>query len=220
MYHRAFHRAGILAFAVALCVATGCDRGQTRSDDTRTQRTDESQPSEDLLASKGEDCSRDPDCSGYLRCLDGTCRIPPAVEGRRDEQTPVVTLSPPAEANAEPVDFYVELATNADQRRRGLMFRENMADGWGMLFVYPDEAQRSFWMKNTYIPLDMVFLDGAGRVVNVVTSAEPQTLTARRSADPARFVLEVNAGTASDAGIGPGWTMSVEHVPEAHSPER
>jgi len=202
-------------------LAVGCDRGQTRSDDTRGGEVETSNDSGDLLESKGDSCWRDPDCSGYLRCLEETCRIPPAVEGRADEETPVVTLSSPDdESGAEPAEYDVELATTAAERRRGLMFRPKLAAGWGMLFVYPREAPRSFWMKQTYIGLDMVFMDGEGRVLNVIESAEPRTLEPRRSEGAARFVLEISAGAAADAGIEPGWRMSTENVPDAHTPDR
>ena len=232
---------GLAVLALALLTAGACDRGQKRSDETEDTPAESNGGDEEsnagetsgLLESEGEDCSRDPDCSGYLRCLEGTCTIPPAVEGRHDADTPVVTLSPPDDAatadggdgsedaeEAESVEFYVELAKTAAERRRGLMYRERLADGWGMLFVYPRDAPRSFWMKNTYIPLDMVFIDTRGNVVSIIESAEPQTLTARRSEGPARFVLELNAGVAAESGIAPGWQMSVDNIPDAYSPER
>ena len=69
-----------------------------------------------------------------------------------------------------------------------------MPDGQGMLFIFPDMAPRSFWMKNTLIPLDMLFFDAAGRLVSVFENVPPHSLQARRSAADARFVLELNGG--------------------------
>ncbi len=71
-----------------------------------------------------------------------------------------------------------------------------------MLFIYEDDAIRSMWMKNTYIPLDMVFARADGSVTNVLTDAVPQTLDSQYSSEPARYVLELNAGTARRLGIG------------------
>ena len=72
-----------------------------------------------------------------------------------------------------------------------------------MLFVFDEAAPRQFWMKNTQIPLDMLFFASDGRLVNVVHSAEPFSLTARNSAGPARYVLELNGGVAAKIDIQP-----------------
>ena len=104
----------------------------------------------------------------------------------------------------EELEFDVYLATDFEQQRRGLMFVRDMPERTGMLFVYDSEETRSMWMKNTYIPLDMVFARTDGSVVNVVTDTVPQTLTSHRSTEPARYVLELNAGTARRLGIGTG----------------
>ncbi len=104
----------------------------------------------------------------------------------------------------EELEFDVYLATDFEQQRRGLMFVRDMPERTGMLFVYDSEETRSMWMKNTYIPLDMVFARTDGSVVNVVTDTVPQTLTSHRSTGPARYVLELNAGTARRLGIGTG----------------
>ena len=102
----------------------------------------------------------------------------------------------------EELKFDVYVATSFEQQRRGLMFVRSMPERTGMLFVYEREDTRSMWMKNTYIPLDMVFARADGSVVNVVPDTVPQTLTSHRSAGPARYVLELNAGTARRLGIG------------------
>lgn len=73
-----------------------------------------------------------------------------------------------------------------------------------MLFVFGDSAPRSFWMKNTALPLDIIFIDDNGTVVNVAATTTPYSETPIPSAGPARYVLEVNAGFAAAHGIGPG----------------
>ncbi len=102
----------------------------------------------------------------------------------------------------EELQFDIYLATSFEQQRRGLMFVRGMPERTGMLFIYDREEIRSMWMKNTYIPLDMVFARADGSVVNVVTDTVPQTLNSNRSAEPALYVLELNAGTARRLGIG------------------
>ena len=102
----------------------------------------------------------------------------------------------------EPLQFDVYLARSWEQQRQGLMFVRQMPETTGMLFIYPGEDVRSMWMKNTYIPLDMVFARADGSVINVITDTVPQTLHSNKSARPARYVLELNAGTARRLGIG------------------
>ena len=97
----------------------------------------------------------------------------------------------------------VEFASDEAQRRRGLMYREELPAGTGMLFIYQGEGMRAFWMKNTLIPLDMVFFDRAGRFVSLHRDVPPLTLALRRSTAPAQYVLELNAGEAERLGIGP-----------------
>ncbi|MDJ0710396.1 MAG: DUF192 domain-containing protein [Woeseiaceae bacterium] len=102
----------------------------------------------------------------------------------------------------ERLEFEVYLATDYEQQRRGLMFVRDMPERTGMLFIYETEEIRSMWMKNTYIPLDMIFARADGTVVNVVRDTVPQTLSSNRSTAPARYVLELNGGTARRLGIG------------------
>lgn len=98
----------------------------------------------------------------------------------------------------------VELALSDDDRERGLMFRKSLADGTGMLFVFPDASPRRFWMKNTLIPLDMIFADVDGLVLGCVQNAEPMTLTDRTEPGDAKYVLEVPGGWCQGHAIGPG----------------
>ncbi len=92
------------------------------------------------------------------------------------------------------IDVY--LALSSEQQARGLMHVRELPEMTGMLFVYADDGYRSMWMKNTYIPLDMLFVRGDGTVSSIVRDTEPLSLRSIRSAEPVRFVLELNAGMA------------------------
>jgi hypothetical protein len=103
-----------------------------------------------------------------------------------------------------PHKFHVELATTPAQLEQGLMFRRTLAPDAGMLFDFKTPSPVSMWMKNTFIPLDMVFIDAGGRVINIAERTVPQSLDPVAAAAPARAVLEVNGGTAARLGIKPG----------------
>lgn len=98
-----------------------------------------------------------------------------------------------------------EVARTAEERARGLMFREEVVDGSGMLFVFEDEAPRSFWMRNTYIPLDIAFIDAAQRVVDI-QQMEPLDEDFTDSRGAAMYALEVRQGWFAEQGIEPGMT--------------
>ncbi|UZD92307.1 DUF192 domain-containing protein [Cognatishimia activa] len=100
--------------------------------------------------------------------------------------------------------FTVEVADNAAERSRGLMGRPSMPMSSGMLFVYHQTKPLAFWMRNTLIPLDMIFLDENGVVVRVHHNAVPLDETPIPSGAPARYVLEVNAGLSKALGINAG----------------
>ncbi|SDN31817.1 hypothetical protein SAMN05216196_101128 [Lutimaribacter pacificus] len=103
--------------------------------------------------------------------------------------------------------FSVDLALSAEERARGLMFVEKMPASRGMLFVYPRPGPASFWMKNTLIPLDMIFLDTTGTVRHVHHRAKPGDLTPIDGGDGILAVLEINGGLAKSLGIVPGSQM-------------
>lgn len=112
--------------------------------------------------------------------------------------------------------FTAELATTPAQQEHGLMERATLAPDHGMLFVFPDEQPRTFWMKNTLIPLDILFFDAARRLVAIQAEAQPcraDPCPLYPSAVPARYVLELNAGTAARLGIRMGdvITFSARH---------
>ena len=98
----------------------------------------------------------------------------------------------------------VEVAATPETRTRGLMWRKELPAGQGMLFVFPEEEVQSFWMRNTLIPLDMLFINSAGRIVGIIERAEPRTLTGRSVGVPGRYVLEVPGGWSRKMGITRG----------------
>jgi hypothetical protein len=87
------------------------------------------------------------------------------------------------------------------------MFRKHLDDNAGMIFVFPDEAPRNFWMHNTPIPLDMIFADSKGVVTGIVANAEPYSDKLLGVAGNAEYVLEVNGGFCAKNGINPGDKM-------------
>lgn len=100
--------------------------------------------------------------------------------------------------------FTVELATTSDERSRGLMYRRELASDHGMLFIYPRPREVSMWMKNTYLPLDMLFLDAAGRVVRIAERTTPLSREVISSGERVLAVLEVPGGTAERLDLARG----------------
>jgi uncharacterized membrane protein (UPF0127 family) len=103
--------------------------------------------------------------------------------------------------------FTVELAETQEKQALGLMFRDSLPDDRGMLFVFPGEAMRGFWMKNTRIPLDIFYFDSDLKLVSVAENTQPcqtRQCPGYRSASPARYVLELNSGKAAELGVQTG----------------
>lgn len=98
----------------------------------------------------------------------------------------------------------VEVARTDAERERGLMKRERLEAGHGMLFVFETEDEHVFWMKDTLVPLDIIFIDGLGTIVGVVARAEPLTTSPRTVGVPSRYVLEVPGGWAEERGVRAG----------------
>lgn len=96
-----------------------------------------------------------------------------------------------------------EVARTPEEREQGLMYRESLADGRGMLFVFPDSQVRSFWMKNTFIPLDIGYMDANLQIVDI-QAMQPESEETHTSAAPAMFALEVPLGWFEKEGIGVG----------------
>jgi uncharacterized membrane protein (UPF0127 family) len=100
--------------------------------------------------------------------------------------------------------FNVEVADDAEEQQKGLMFREKMSASAGMLFVYERPHTARFWMKNTLIPLDMIFLDKNGRVTRIAENAKPLDETPIDGGDNVLMILEINGGMARGLGITVG----------------
>lgn len=141
----------------------------------------------------------------------GSCRGAPPAAARSAAPPPprAILESPSGRATA----VRIELARTPAEHERGLMFRRELGPDQGMLFVFPDSRERTFWMQNTLIPLDMIFIDDARTVVGIVADAEPLTTTARAVGLPSRYVLEVNGGFCAAHGIAKGDRVRFEGVP-------
>ena len=105
------------------------------------------------------------------------------------------------ESGAGTLSFEVELAISPEQRRQGLMFRERLDADQGMLFDFGRTAPVTMWMRNTFIPLDMLFIAADGRIARIVADTEPLSDAVIGSGGPVRAVLELPAGTSAERGI-------------------
>jgi uncharacterized membrane protein (UPF0127 family) len=131
-----------------------------------------------------------------------------------DTQTPAAPASAQAdgvhretvvvETSRGPVTFYAEIADDDAERARGLMFRREMARDHGMLFEFEAARPQSFWMRNTHLSLDRIFIGADGRIVNIAENATPYSDAPIPSAGPAIGVLEINAGLSRELGIAAG----------------
>jgi uncharacterized membrane protein (UPF0127 family) len=126
----------------------------------------------------------------------------PAAGGAADLETLVIGT-----ASGEKT-FHVEVADEPQERSRGLMFRRSMADDHGMLFDFEEEEPASFWMRNTYIPLDMIFIEADGTIESIAERTTPLSEKSVRSRGPVRYVLEINGGLSETLGIEPGDTVT------------
>src|SRR5512141_156916 len=108
-----------------------------------------------------------------------------------------------------------EVASDDMQRSQGLMYRRMLPENWGMLFVFPDAMPQSFWMKNTYLPLSIAFIDERGVIVNI-DDMKPLTTDPHPSAKPAKYALEMNQGWFAKRGIKAGAKVQgLEKAPAA-----
>jgi uncharacterized membrane protein (UPF0127 family) len=129
------------------------------------------------------------------------------------------TSSPAAPASAtidtggRKLTFRVELAITPPEQERGLMFRKSLDADAGMLFVSETERPHVFWMKNTLIPLDMIFIGANRRIVGIVQNAEPQSLNGRQVDGPSQYVLEIGGGLSASLGIRAGQLVEFAGVP-------
>jgi hypothetical protein len=128
-----------------------------------------------------------------------------------------------ASATGQPVSvapdgarIHLELAVTDQERAEGLMFRDSLPADHGMLFLFEADGRVPFWMKNTFIPLDMIWLSGTGEVVDVHANVQPCKFDPCPNVEPSkpgRAVLEVNAGFAAAHGVRPGVLLEFRDVP-------
>lgn len=124
-------------------------------------------------------------------------------------------------ADGENVTVTLRVADEPEERRKGLMYRQSLADRSGMIFVYDEKNERTFWMKNTYVPLDIIFVAPNGTVLNVEHArAQPDAPDSEveryHSEGQAMYVVELPRGFANETGVGPGSKLVFDGpVPEA-----
>lgn len=114
------------------------------------------------------------------------------------------------------VTFYVEVADTPTKRSMGLQFRKQLDNDRGMIFLFPAEAQQSFWMKNTPIPLDMIFINREKKIVGIVEQTVPFSLDSRSVNAPSQFVLEINGGLAKRHQLQTGDAVRFHDIPTEH----
>jgi uncharacterized protein len=139
-----------------------------------------------------------------LACSSRTDEVPPAANaGAPPAGMPTVTM-PRGQV------VYVEVAANAESRQRGLMFRDSLAADRGMIFLFPEPGLHPFWMKNTLIPLDILWLDAAAKIVYIGAKIPPCEADPCASYSPgvdASYVLELRSGRAAELGLKVGDTL-------------
>ena len=101
-------------------------------------------------------------------------------------------------------EFLVEMAVSPAQRSQGLMFRESLAEDRGMLFDFGRPQRAAMWMRNTYVPLDMLFIDEDGQITQIAANTQPLSDAVIASREPVRAVLELRGGVSAKLGIEPG----------------
>ena len=213
-----------LSVALLVLVGVGCDR---TADAGGVQGTPEGadanaamDSSRDALrrthdvSGEGRACQVDRECDPPLRCLDMVCDWPVAMTGERDGSTPIAVLR----GSLGEAAYALEIADESGEQARGLMFRRTMVADYGMLFVFPDERPRRFWMRNTLIPLDLLFIRADGTLDSMSENAQPLDERGEPSDGPARYALELNAGEAARLGLEPGVRVEFLNLPAAYEP--
>ena len=145
-------------------------------------------------------------CVPQTRCVSGQCLVPAGDIGEPNPTTGKLRF----DSNLGPQSLDVEVADDNFERARGMMCRTKLKKGWGMLFLMPSTRIQSFWMKNTLIPLDMVFIDEHWTVVGIVDNVPQEQLQTSNVNMPSRYVLEVGAGEANRMGIFAGQLFHFE----------
>jgi len=129
---------------------------------------------------------------------------------------PRVTI---ATKDGRQIGFVVEIADTPSKREMGLQYRRELAADRGMIFLFPAESQQSFWMKNTPLPLDMIFINREGKIAGIVEQTTPFSLEPRSVGAPSQFVLEINGGLSKQHGIKAGDTVRFDGIPQVHVKE-
>jgi uncharacterized protein len=112
------------------------------------------------------------------------------------------------------VSFRVEVAVTPEEHARGLMYRSTLATDAGMIFVFDEPSVQRFWMKNTLIPLDMIFIGKDRKIVGIVEDAAPETETERMVGVPSQYVLEIGGGLSARLGIHAGEPVEFQNIPQ------
>ena len=110
------------------------------------------------------------------------------------------------------IAFDVEIADSPAKRELGLQYRRDLASDHGMIFLFPSQSEQTFWMKNTPIPLDMIFINRELKIVGIVEQTVPFSLDPRSVGKPSQYVLEINGGLTKRNGIQPGDSVTFEGI--------
>ena len=147
-------------------------------------------------------------CVGLAACKNGRTGSG-SKTGLAPAGSPTVTV----DTGTNRVAFRAEVARTPDEHARGLMYRKQLDPDAGMLFVFDFERQQAFWMRNTFIPLDMIFIGANRRIVGIVENAEPQTTTERRVDAVSQYVFEISGGLSARLGIRTGQAVEFKAIP-------
>ena len=126
---------------------------------------------------------------------------------------PATVASVAIDTGSRKVAFRVEVALTPEEHARGLMYRSQMAADAGMIFVFEEPSVQRFWMKNTLIPLDMIFIGKDRKIVGIVEDAAPETETERSVGAPSQYVLEIGGGLSARLGLHRGEPVEFQNVP-------
>lgn len=149
-------------------------------------------------------CTGEPDESaGQSTASAAEAQVSTAANDNIDPESGLEVIDVTVSTDAGTHVFKTEVAATDDQKARGMMFRDEMAPDTAMLFPYDEPRELGFWMRNTFLPLDIIFIDAEGTIINIEDGV-PFNEETVNSAAPATAVLELLGGTAEELGIGPG----------------
>ena len=153
----------------------------------------------------------------FLSTLAALATLPACKSGGQkagSTSAPASIASVAIDTGSRKVAFRVEVALTPEEHARGLMYRSELASDAGMIFVFEQPSVQRFWMKNTLIPLDMIFIGKDRKIVGVVEDAVPETETERMVGAPSQYVLEIGGGLSARLGIKRGEPVEFQNVPE------